>query len=64
MGHRISWPSAASLLYAIDERVLPGTNWCRIASSIPGTPPLNIYLNLFADATNQSAVYRVVVQDD
>jgi len=62
IGFEIMWPSKPGRLYSLDERVMPNTNWMRILSDVPATPPMNAYSNLFENATNQSAIYRVVEQ--
>lgn len=64
IGFNISWPSEVGRAYTIYERVLPDTNWNRIGADMPGTPPMNTYSNLYERATNPSAVYRVMEQDN
>jgi hypothetical protein len=60
VGNNIGWPSEGTFEYAIDERVPPDTNWNRIVTDIPATPPMNNYSNLFVNPTNSAAYYRVI----
>jgi len=64
IGFAFYWPDTLGRLYAIDELIPPSTNWNRIHANIPGTPPITAYSNLFKNATNRAAVYRVMKQVD
>jgi hypothetical protein len=42
---RLTWPSAAGRVYALERTTEPG-GWRRIASGLVATPPLNLWTNL------------------